>query len=145
MDTNYPYNQIQEVSWADIHTLTKELCEILRRIKGIDNIKDYQLITIERGGLIPATIASHVLDIPFQRIVRRRQIGLSYYGSGDSNLIVIDDVCDRGTTFSNLRHAYPNATYAALFTKPIGDPSAHITIRTVSQDTWLKLPWEERI
>jgi hypoxanthine phosphoribosyltransferase len=57
------------------------------------------------------------------------------------DLIIVDDICDTGRTFSLLRQSYPNALYVAAYAKPAGKEYCHYFGRLVDQSQWLVFPF----
>jgi len=85
------------LSWDDINTSVKVLCEkIITEYPNIDSV-----MGLPRGGLIPAVLISHQLDLPF----------VLHPGK---NTLVVDDINDTGETLSKA----PGAYWAVLHHKP---------------------------
>jgi hypoxanthine phosphoribosyltransferase len=85
------------LSWDDVTQLVDNLChQILTNYPQIDSIYG-----VPRGGLIPAIMVSHKLNIPWTNTMY-------------ANTLVIDDICDTGNTLKNIYGAYT----AVLHYKP---------------------------
>jgi xanthine phosphoribosyltransferase len=41
-----------------------------------------------------------------------------------------------------VRSLYPNAHFATVYAKPMGEPQVDDFITGVSQDTWIFFPWD---
>jgi xanthine phosphoribosyltransferase len=136
------------ISWEEFHQDVDSLGCLLpsRPWKGI--------IAVARGGLIPAGILSHKLNIRHvmslsiasydehhQQHDLRFLETLSLDQEGDGWLIV-DDLVDSGNTFYEIKKYFPQATLVAVYGKPKGQPAAHIFGRSMDQDTWIVFPWE---
>ena len=112
-----------KISWWDLDDITDELCKgILEKTPLIDSV-----MGIPRGGLIPATLISHKLSLPYVNVIGK-------------NTLVVDDICDSGVTLKNS----PGVYHAVLHYKPhtscfIPDVYA----RLHEGDEWLIYPWEE--
>jgi len=73
--------------WSDIELLTDKLCEEITKIPNVTHISG-----LSRGGLIPAVMVSHKLNLPYtdkilwsdDKVIR--------------NTLLIDDICDSGET-----------------------------------------------
>lgn len=87
----------------------------------IYKIKDYpkkfRYVTgIPRGGLIPAVIISQRLDIEFKQFTEE-------LFSIEGEILVIDEICDSGVTFKNLKNGYGkyknNFTYASVYLRNV--------------------------
>lgn len=124
------------LTWEQIDDACGRLARLLR------NPKPSAIVAVLRGGLVPATILSYALGAPIVDVVDPRRS--STYRPG-RDLLVVDDVCDTGATLEHLRSYFPNARFAALYTKPIGEALCsfvvHPFIIPVPQDTWITFPW----
>ena len=109
------------------------------------------VVAVARGGLIPAAIIAHRLDLRLVdavsvstydgRLGGGSHLLKSVEGDGEGWLI-IDDLVDSGKTFRLLRRFLPKATYAAIYAKPAGKDSADVTEVDVDQECWIVFPWE---
>ena len=79
---------------------------------------------LPRGGLIPAVLISHELNLPF----------VLHPGK---NTLVVDDINDTGHTLSKA----PGAYWAVLHNKPTSKFKDCIYAKEVG-DQWLVYPWE---
>ena len=57
-------------------------------------------------------------------------------------MILIDDLVDTGKTARHVREMLPKAHFATLYAKPAGKPLVDTFITEVSQDTWIRFPWD---
>jgi len=113
------------LSWDDIDDLVNKLCLQIQDSKLSIN----SVMGIKRGGLIPAVMVSHRLNIP-------------YVESINANTLVIDDICDTGETLKALVQGVPTAV---LHYKPhtsVFTPSIFAEVH--KGDEWLIYPWERR-
>jgi len=86
-----------KLSWSDLEDLINKLCEkITTETPTIDSVTG-----IARGGLIPAVMVSHKLDLP-------------YVDAVGPNTLVIDDIADSGVTLEKA----PGVYTAVLHYKP---------------------------
>jgi xanthine phosphoribosyltransferase len=115
------------------------------------------IIAITRGGLVPAAILARELDI---RLIDT--VCISSYGSGDADgdkkqgdlqllkaaagdgegMLLIDDLVDTGKTAKYVRELLPKAHFATVYAKPSGKPLVDTFVTEVSQDTWIRFPWD---
>lgn len=119
--------EVLELSWDTVHTLCKALAyKILSSpLKDVSNI-----VAVVRGGCIPATIISHLIDKPISNPnLNVRQL-------------IIDDISDTGKTFNTLSMTYPFGFRVALIAKPQGVRSCDAYVMQVPQHIWIKFPWE---
>lgn len=144
MPIDYP------LSWQDIHVTAKALSAQLRTAGSWTKI-----IAVTRGGLVPACLVARDLDIRTIETIsiksydHQAQSEISVLKApadcGDgTGCLVVDDLADTGNTFRSIRALLPNATYACLYVKPQGKPTADHFVTEVSQDTWIFLPWEDQ-
>ena len=135
------------VSWDGMHTAAVNLSEKLAQQNWIG------IVSITRGGLIPAcivarelnirlieTLCVHSYDHQHQNNARiLKQPSLQDDGKG---WVIIDDLVDTGKTFDIARDLYPKAHLACLYAKPAGKPKVDDYVQDVAQTTWIHLPWD---
>ena len=111
------------LSWDDIHNLVDILCEkIITELPNIDSVHG-----VNRGGLIPAVLISHKLNLPWSDVMY-------------PNTLVIDDIVDSGFTLKNVVGCYT----AALHYKPHTScflPNLYAGVHT--GDEYIYYPWEQ--
>ncbi len=119
------------LSWSDVEDLVEVLCEkIATKIPNITHISG-----LARGGLIPAVLISHKLNLPYtdkilwsdDKVIR--------------NTLLIDDICDSGETLLN----HEAAITAVLHHKPHTSkftPTAYA--QRFEGDEWIIYPWERK-
>ena len=111
------------VSWWDMSDLIKELTQkIIFEVPLADSIYG-----IPRGGLIPAVMLSHKLNLPMVETIGK-------------NTLIIDDMTDSGVTMNKM----PGQWTAVLFHKPhtsVFTPNVYSKLH--EGDEWLVFPWEE--
>ena len=116
------------------------------------------VVGIARGGLIPAAIISYELDIPLLTIA------VSSYNKKEksefkiiqdfniddlnenSNILIIDDICDTGETMgwvsSKLSQARIKNSITCIFTKPKHTQYLDFYGSVVPDNKWIVFPWE---
>ena len=138
---NYP------VSWDQLHRDTKALSwrlhDLNKTWKGI--------VTITRGGLVPAAVIARELGIHYIDTVCVKSYDFKEQGemqilkkiddSGE-DLLIIDDLVDTGKTARVVKDMLPNAYFATVYAKPEGKPLVDLYVTEVSQDTWILFPWD---
>lgn len=117
-------------------------------------IKDYAVLTVTRGGLIPAGLLAYKLGIRSFETVNVRSYLDKKRGNFEilnpinetiihkKDVIIIDDLSDTGQTFEQLREFFPNAVTACLYAKPLGEKVTDVFARSIPQDTWITFPWD---
>ncbi len=111
------------LSWDDVETLVNNLCkQISEKTRIITSVTGLQ-----RGGLIPAVMISHKLNIP-------------YVHSIHPTTLVIDDICDTGET---LNFILGGIYTAVLHYKPTANHTPTFYAQEVG-DEWIVYPWERK-
>ena len=112
------------LSWDDVNSLVENLCKKITESEL--NIK--AITGIERGGLIPAVMISHKLNIPYTTRITK-------------DTLVVDDICDTGVTLQNTIARYT----AVLHHKPHTScftPTIYSGLH--EGDEWIIYPWEKK-
>ena len=108
------------LEWSEIHECVRILCtKIFMDYPNIDSV-----MGLPRGGLIPAVLISHELNLPF----------VLHPGK---NTLVVDDINDTGHTLSKAQGAY----WAVLHNKPTSKFKDCIYAKEVGNQ-WIVYPWE---
>lgn len=102
----------QIISWSEQQALTLTIC---RQIAN-SGWKPNYVVGITRGGLLPATMISHWLDVPMQSLdvcLREHQQTVSNCGMAEDafdnkNILVVDDINDSGATFNWIMNDWEN-------------------------------------
>lgn len=154
-----PANKAFPVSWDQFHRDCKALAW---RLAGAAEAKGEwkAIVTITRGGLVPAAIIARELGIrkieticiasyhDYQdqgdlQIIKGISPELIAETGGDgSGVLVIDDLTDTGKTAVKVRQILPKCHIATVYAKPKGVPMADTFVTEVSQDTWIYFPWD---
>lgn len=148
-----PYHRDFPVGWDELHRNCRALSwRLLEKgpWKGI--------IAITRGGLVPAAILARELDIRLIDTVCVTSYGIAEEGAeamkqGELNILkgvegdgegflLVDDLVDTGKTARVVREMLPKAHFATIYAKPAGCPLVDTFITEVSQDTWIRFPWD---
>jgi len=147
------------VSWDQFHRDCKALAW---RLAGISDANGEWLaiVSITRGGLVPAAIIARELgirnietvciasyheykdqgDLVVIKEISERLITES--GGEGQGVLVIDDLADTGATARKVREMLPKAHIATVYSKPSGEPIVNTYVTEVSQDTWIYFPWD---
>jgi len=128
------------VSWDEIGDLVKILATKIQ-LRYTYNKEIESIYGCPRGGLIPAVMLSHELNIPLT--VEENQI--------NKNTLIVDDICDSGETFLSLYDEYLEGyepedapKFACLHYK---FDTADFTpdffgVKIRDFDGWIVYPWE---
>ena len=148
-----PQQKAFPVSWDQFHRDARALAWRLSAAGPFDAI-----VTITRGGLVPAAIVARELGTRIIETVciasyhdYQTQGGLQVlkgiapqvakFGEG-KGILVIDDLVDTGATAKVVREMLPYAHFATVYAKPLGRPMVDTFVTEVSQDTWIYFPWD---
>ncbi len=142
------YNREVVLSWQEVHRDARRLAEQL-----IDLGPWRGIVVITRGGMMPAAVVARELDL---RLIETLCLA-SYQGqergpmqvlkgvelpNGGEGWLVIDDLSDSGQTLAKVHQQLPRAHVAALYVKPEGRYQVHSYVAEVSQETWIRFPWD---
>ena len=112
------------------------------------------IVGLSRGGLVPAVMLSHILDvgmIPFSLSLRdntsiRHEFDLL---DGFGNILVVDDINDSGNTIGIIKdlskHLTTKINFAVLINKSESNSKVEYygkTVNTKLHDYWYVFPWE---
>ncbi|GHU27673.1 xanthine phosphoribosyltransferase [Bacilli bacterium] len=141
--------EFEIISWERFQRDCEQLASILEK-----NPSRFQkMITITRGGLVPAGMLASLLNIRVidticmqsydeyskkDLIVKKTS---SFSGDG-SDILVLDDIIDTGATIGKVKEFYPKAFVASLYVKTAGRPMANVFVSEINK--WIVLPWEPR-
>jgi xanthine phosphoribosyltransferase len=152
--TGPPAEKAFPVSWDQFHRDSRALAW---RLSGQGTWQ--AIVTVTRGGLVPAAIIARELGI---RVIETVSV-VSYQdyktqgaltvvkgispevmalGEGGASVLVIDDLVDTGQTARVVKAMVPKAHYATVYAKPLGRPLVDTFVTEVSQDTWIYFPWD---
>ena len=106
--------------WDDISILVDELCNTI----AMSGVQIKSITGIERGGLIPAVMISHKLNIPYVTKINK-------------HTLVVDDICDSGETLKNMVAGYT----ATLHYKKTASFTPDFYSKEVGEE-WIVYPWE---
>jgi hypoxanthine phosphoribosyltransferase len=124
------------IDWVEIDSL---IFQLLYRIR-TSNLKFKNIYGLPRGGLIPAVMLSHRLEIPLVK------------GDIGPDTLIVDDICDSGETLDKFVEKYQtlysfpfNLKTAVLHYKPhtsCFEPTLYA--KKWNKDDWLVYPWEKK-
>lgn len=110
------------LSWDDINVLVEDLCNTI----ATSGVQVKSIAGIKRGGLIPAVMVSHKLNIPYVDRINK-------------DTLVVDDICDTGETLKKSIAMYT----ATLHYKPTAGFTPDFYAKEVGTE-WIVYPWERK-
>ena len=143
----HKYTKTYPITWDQLHRDSKALAWRLLDMNFFKGI-----VTVTRGGLVPAAIIARELDIRLVDTIcvssydwqdQQGEIEvLKSMTEDDEGWLLIDDLVDTGRTAKVVRELLPRAHFATVYAKPAGRPLVDTFITEVSQDTWILFPWD---
>ena len=119
------------IDWRDIDIAVERLAINITN----SEVKISAIGGLPRGGLIPAVMLSHKLNIPF--------VSQANIGGITGNILIVDDICDSGKTLK--RFKFENNIYTAtLHYKTTSKYEPHFYWRLASLNEWIVYPWENK-
>ena len=115
--------------------------------------KPTHIVGITRGGLIPAVMLSHRLDLPMEVLgVSFRDNKATHHTKfkpiPDAKYLVVDDINDSGMTFSVVSQVFKNRHLhfitAALINKEKSGFDVDFYGEMFYDDNWINFPWENK-
>jgi len=122
------------ISWSEINEL---LDAIQKQIK--DSGEKFEMIAgVTRGGLVPAVMLSHRLDLPMMAITIEDAI---LPISLAKKTLIVDEIYDTGKTIKGLKQVNPVTQFAVLYHN-VGLDQLEFYGKKMRLDNWLVFPWE---
>ena len=147
------------VSWDQFHRDARALAWRLAG-KGPGGEPFQAIVSITRGGLVPAAIIARELGLRLietvciasyhdydsqgeLHVLKEVAPSIRAIGGGKGRgVLVVDDLTDTGKTATIVRAMLPDAHFATIYAKPQGVPLIDTFVTEVSQDTWIYFPWD---
>ena len=111
------------ITWDYIETA---IDNIASQVKSSELNIEY-ILGMPRGGLIPAVMLSHKLNIPLFKT------GMIL----DNKVLIVDDICDSGVTLQKY-----NVTTAVIHYKQSAKIEPNFYYSLTPEDKWIVYPWE---
>jgi hypoxanthine phosphoribosyltransferase len=147
------------LSWDDVDSLTRNVADSLMTSDTGEERDNIHLVGVARGGLIPATMLSHITGFPMTSIHHSNRdadvVGifgqelsqiLSY---GTQTVVFVDDICDTGRTNDELvelvkefRPTCDDVEFVCLIEKYLSHFSVDVAGLTITDNRWIVYPWE---
>jgi uncharacterized protein len=102
------------VSWPELQALVAKIC---REIAASEWRPDY-VVGITRGGLVPAVLISHWLDVPLETLkvslrdnndaACESNLWMAEEAFDGKKILLVDDINDTGATFNWIKEDWPS-------------------------------------
>lgn len=113
------------------------------------------IVGISRGGLIPAVHLSHLLNVPLITLTHQTRDSIHEQQEvftdkfkeenfAGKNVLVVDDICDTGTTFRAIKEQIPNALFYSIIYKTHSTFVPDYFYEEDDTDAWIDFYWEHR-
>jgi hypoxanthine phosphoribosyltransferase len=115
------------LEWRDIDDAIERLAINIKK----SGIKISAIKGLQRGGLIPAVMLSHLLDIP----MTEKEIV-------SSSVLIVDDICDTGNTLEKYKQL--NNPIATIHYKTSASLEPDFWFKIANEKEWIVYPWEQK-
>jgi len=136
---NYSWNNIEEL----IHSIRRE----------VSVYKPTHIVGVARGGLIPAVMLSHMLNIPMETLgISFRDNKVTHHTKfkpiKKAKYLIVDDINDSGTTFKVISDVFRDKRLDFKTAAIINKKSSHFSVDFFGEmfyyDDWINFPWENK-
>jgi len=136
------------VTWDQVHQCTEFLAKVIEH-------QNYDaIIGVQRGGLIPAVLLSHKLNMPMHTIQFSLR-DLKQVGNIDlpkkGTYLVVDDINDTGETFTQLQEKFNKAGLSVKYAVLHNNVPSKFTVDHYALEidkskdpAWIVYPWESK-
>lgn len=139
------------VSWEELHKAGRRLAITLHDVQQWKGI-----IGVTRGGMVPTAIIARELNIRLIDTIcissyegqERGEFSLNKFpeiAHGGKDWLIVDDLVDTGKTAAEIRRHFPNAHFATIYAKPAGIEYVDSYVEEVTQNTWIRFPWDMKL
>ena len=154
------------------NTKFQSLVAIICRDISNDNWKPDYIVGISRGGLLPAVMISHYLNIPMKPLqvsLRDHEgcvsdLGMAEDAFDGKNILIVDDINDQGNTLNWIMQDWPSGCYPyderwdniwgsnVRFAVVVDNLSSQCSkgmnywgmeVNKAENDVWIEFPYEE--
>lgn len=149
-----PLNDVLKLSWADVEVAATSLIQSIREYhKG--EVK--HIIGLSKGGIVALGLLAQAF--PTARLHLVKAVTYTNWGinketivelpedvaplmDGRAGILIVDDICDTGQTFSTLSGTFPMASFCALYVRKT-TPFEYDHGGVFLDPGWVEFPWEK--
>lgn len=124
----------RQISWSEINRLLDVLQSQIKQ----SGIRYEMIAGVTRGGLVPAVMLSHRLDLPMMALAPNTPI---LPISLAKKTLIVDEIYDTGKTIKELKQVNPLSHFAVLYHN-VGLDELEYHGSKERLDNWLVFPWE---
>ena len=117
------------IQWRDVEDAVERLAINITNSK----VEITAVGGLPRGGLIPAVMLSHKMNIPF--------VSQANIAGVVGNILIVDDICDTGKTLKRFKFE-DNVYTATLHYKSSAEYEPNFWWRLAYENEWIVYPWE---
>ena len=125
------------LSYHDIHTDCIKLSKIIRK-----KYNPKKIAIISKGGLVPASIIAHYLEIEDINIITIRNIKEI---KSLEKIIVVNDLINTGKTAEIIKKNIPNSKLIVLYKKKSIKKNCDLSLYEFNSNELIVLPWENQL
>jgi hypoxanthine phosphoribosyltransferase len=119
------------IQWRDIEDAVERLAINISN----SDIEITAIGGLPRGGLIPAVLLSHKMNIPF--------VSQANIAGVVGNILIVDDICDSGRTLKRFKFE-SNVYTATIHYKSTAEYEPNFWWRLASPNEYIYYPWERK-
>jgi len=117
-----------KITWQQINEMVDNIASWLKIKKAVV----VNIYGVSRGGLIPAVMLSHKLNLPLMNMRTKIQ----------KHTLIIDDIEDEGNTMAFFKEWEASALRITLISKK-EDTNCDYHVQGCDKSKWIVFPWEE--
>ena len=118
----------RNVGWIEIERYVIKIANSIKR----SGKKYSSIYGIPRGGLIPAVLLSHKLNLPLADELKN-----------DKKMLIVDDISDSGKTLEKIKAKNNKNDIATIFVRRGSTVMPRFYGKKIGKE-WLIFPWEEK-